>query len=419
MKHRYSDDPTPAQQPLKKGWRKFVQLAVVALLSLVLIAGGTVGVLASNVLGKIDRTDISGNPSANFESTIGLVDDDEWIHQMLTELSEPSEPESAAPPSSAAPSAAEPSSAAPSSAPQVTSVPAASKSTASKATQAKDAVNSKITTAKTGYAKTHDLPLLSDPNVKNYLLIGADLAGIGDSTMIVSLNQSTGKIHLTSLMRAMYVNIPGRGWFLFNHAMAWGGPKLVIRTIEDNFRVKIDDYIVVNFNSFPRVIDAVGGVDLTLSKKEAAYMTEYGYPCQAGSVHMGGEMALIFARCRYTDSDFHRTNRQRNIIQSVMRKAMAMNPAELYTLAGELAGMVNTSMSNADILAMAAQVPNFVQYKIDQKMLPVENDTTGGRAAGFTGRIYIQYSKGSALRVEAYAVNYEKNVDALRKFILS
>ena len=91
MKHRYSDDPTPAQQPLKKGWRKFVQLAVVALLSLVLIAGGTVGVLASNVLGKIDRTDISGNPSANFESTIGLVDDDEWIHQMLTELSEPSE----------------------------------------------------------------------------------------------------------------------------------------------------------------------------------------------------------------------------------------------------------------------------------------------------------------------------------------
>lgn len=410
--HRYaaSEEKKPNESvPKKNVWKKYVQLIAVSIISLALIGTGTVGLMVSSVLGRINREEITGNPNATFESTLSLLEDEDWIRQMLSSL----EPETSAETTSVLSSEII-SSAAVSSAVHSDS---AQEATAKAAAEAQKAIDNKIAAAKAGYAKTHELPLLTDPNIQNYLLVGTDASGIGDSTIIVSLNRNTGKIHLTSLMRAMYVNIPGRGWFMFNHAYAWGGPKLTIQTIEDNFRIPIDDYIIVNFNSFPRVIDAVGGVDLMLSAREANYMTQYGYPFSAGPVHMNGDAALVYCRMRYTDSDFNRTNRQRNVIQSTIQKAMQMSPAEIYTLAGELAGMVNTSLSVNEILGLAAQVPGFAGYAIDQKMLPIENDTTGGRAATFAGKIYIPYSAGSSLRVEAYALDYEKNVDAIRKFI--
>ena len=101
-----------------------------------------------------------------------------------------------------------------------------------------------------GYNEAQQIGVLNDADVQNILLIGTDRGGIGDTTMIVSINHRTKKIHLTSLMRAMYVKIPDHQWFMFNHAYAWGGPKLVLRTIEDNFRVHVDDYVVVNFSNF-------------------------------------------------------------------------------------------------------------------------------------------------------------------------
>ena len=80
--------------------------------------------------------------------------------------------------------------------------------------------------------------------------------------------------------------------------------------------------------------------------------------------------------------------------------------------------MINTSLSDGEILSLAAGAPSLVQYPISQKMIPVENDTTGGAAATYYGRMFVRYPNAS-FNVEVYQVNFKKNVQALQEFILS
>lgn len=275
-----------------------------------------------------------------------------------------------------------------------------------------------------GYNEAQQIGVLNDPEIQNILLIGTDRGGIGDTSIIVSINHRTKKIHLTSLMRAMYVKIPDHQWFMFNHAYAWGGPRLVLQTIENNFRVHVDDYVVVNFNNFPKVVDLLGGLDLTLTAAEAAYLTNDG-ECpgsfQAGSAHLNGKQVLSYVRMRKSsgnDSDFNRTNRQRNVIQAMIGKATSMGLGQLNQLAVNLMPMINTSLSDGEILSLAAGAPSMINYPISQKMLPVENDTTGGAATTYYGRMFVRYPNTN-LNVEVYQVDFVKNVQALQEFLRS
>ncbi|MDD6174421.1 MAG: LCP family protein [Firmicutes bacterium] len=275
-----------------------------------------------------------------------------------------------------------------------------------------------------GYNEAQQIGALNDPEIQNILLIGTDRGGIGDTSIIVSINHRTKKIHLTSLMRAMYVKIPDHQWFMFNHAYAWGGPRLVLQTIENNFRVHVDDYVVVNFNNFPKVVDLLGGLDLTLTAAEAAYLTndsECPGSFQAGSAHLNGKQVLSYVRMRKSsnnDSDFNRTNRQRNVIQAMIGKATSMGLGQLNQLAVNLMPMINTSLSDGEILSLAAGAPSMINYPISQKMLPVENDTTGGAATTYYGRMFVRYPN-TDLNVEVYQVDFVKNVQALQEFLRS
>lgn len=394
-------DVTEVPKKKRQRTKQTMQLTVVAALSVLFILGGCVGLLLNGVLGRIDRTEITGNPSADLQSHVSALEEEDWINEMLKgEEGNTSEPTASGGAGNANSNA------------QVSSGESAYE-------KAQKLIEAKIAESKAQHQAVQGLEPLSGNGIQNILLIGADNSGIGDTNILVTINRNTGKIHLTSFMRAMYVNIPGRTWHMLNHAYAWGGPKLTMQTIEDNFRVKVDDYAVVSFSNFTQVINAVGGVDITLTAAEAEYLTNEGYPCEAGTQRLNGSYALAYCRIRYIDSDFKRTNRQRDVIEAVLRSAMQMNPADMYALAGELAGMVNTSLTTAEILQLATEAPKLLGYKIDQKMLPVENDTSNGQAGNFSGRIFVPYAPGSTNRIEVYAVNYDKNVAALRDYLQS
>ena len=87
--------------------------------------------------------------------------------------------------------------------------------------------------------------------------------------ILLSINSKTDEIFLTSLMRDSYVDISGYGWNKLNAAYSFGGPELLIDTIQRNFDVKVTDYIAVNFNAFAAVVDAVDGVEINVSDSEA------------------------------------------------------------------------------------------------------------------------------------------------------
>lgn len=253
--------------------------------------------------------------------------------------------------------------------------------------------------------------------VDNVLLIGADRRSVNengrsDSMIIVSLNHNTGKIHLTSLMRAMYVCIPrsdGQVWSMLNAAYSWGGPNLLIDTIELNFRIKIDHYVVVDFAAFTTAVDLLGGVELELTDDEAWYISSVAkLPTPAGKSVLDGKRALVFSRIRLIDNDFMRTARQRKVINELLKKAKTMDLATMLALADEILPMVSTNLTNSEILMYITRTIPMLKNEITQRMLPIENEA----GQSYYGRIYV----GGR---EMYRVDFAKNILALHEFINS
>ena len=126
-------------------------------------------------------------------------------------------------------------------------------------------------------------PMWED-GVVNILLIGsdsrtADADGLSDAMILLSVSSKTNKIYMTSLLRDMYVEIPGHDGNRLNAAYSYGGPELLMETVEENLDITVNRYAVVNFEAFAGLVDAVGGVDLELTSAEIelvnGYLNEY------------------------------------------------------------------------------------------------------------------------------------------------
>ena len=261
--------------------------------------------------------------------------------------------------------------------------------------------------AKNEQGEVEVIDLRNDPDVYNILLIGSDrrgteLNGRSDSMIIFSINKRTKKIHLVSLMRALYVNIPGREFGMLNASFSYGGSKLLRQTIEDNLRVRIDDYIMIDFSGFQAAIDKVGGIDISLTQKEVDFIKKYyGTELQAGENHLDGRLALAYSRIRYIDSDYARTGRQRKVIELLLRKAMNSSIGEIDGLAREILPLVKTNLSGNELISLAISVIDYRNYEIKQLMLPVE---------GSFKTIYVR-------KMEMVQFDFNKNITALHSFI--
>ncbi len=193
-------------------------------------------------------------------------------------------------------------------------------------------------------------------DVVNILLIGQDrregeTRARSDSMILVTFNRTTGSIILTSFLRDLYVQIPGYDSNRLNAAYAFGGMELLDETLEENFGVEIDANIEVDFSGFSDIIDAMGGVDITLSPSEADYLN-----LSEGENHMDGQEALAYSRIRYLDSDFGRTGRQRKVLNALFRQIQQMSLTECLSTANELFPLLTTDMSNLKILTLAAEL---------------------------------------------------------------
>ena len=167
------------------------------------------------------------------------------------------------------------------------------------------------------------------PKTINILLIGQDSRSrtgrsLSDAMILVTINKQTKTITLTSLMRDLYVQIPGYYNNRLNYTYGWGGFDLLDRTLENNFGVRVDGNLEVNFYRFAQLIDILGGVDLELRNDEAAWINrDTGYEGLVGGLqHLNGEQALGYSRIRSLDgdADFSRTARQRKVLTALFNK---------------------------------------------------------------------------------------------------
>ncbi len=241
----------------------------------------------------------------------------------------------------------------------------------------------------------HDNPhissieLMSDKKVRNILLIGVDKADGGvsrsDTNMLVSIDKNNKKIKLISFMRDYWVEIPDNGSGKLNAACAYGGPELTVYTIEKNFGVKIDGFAMVDFDIFISIIDALGGIEVEVTEKEAQFMRNQvtWTDVQAGeNVLLNGKEALLYCRIRKLDSDFMRTERQRKMITALIKKMTSAEGLKLLTAFDDVLPQITTNMPSLDLTMTAFGSIPCIGYEIEQMQVPFEGTWDYGTIDG-------------------------------------
>ena len=223
--------------------------------------------------------------------------------------------------------------------------------------------------------------LKSDFFVENILFIGVDSRGEensrSDTMMLVSIDKKHKKLKVTSFLRDTYVTVPGHGDMKLNSACFYGGPKLVMDTIEYNFGIDIDRYMLVDFEAFIGLVDALGGTDVDVTAAEARYMRdEVKVPwVKEGQNHFNGFVTLWYCRIRYLDSDFNRTERQRKVISSILDSANKQNPFKLVKTVKEALPFIQTDMTPLELTLLAEGTGLFyMRYDFVQQQVPYSGE---------------------------------------------
>lgn len=286
--------------------------------------------------------------------------------------------------------------------------------------------------------------LLSSDNVLNILLFGQDTPassenhGRSDTTILLSIDNVNKKLKLTSFQRDTYVSIPGYNDNKINAAFTLGGEKLSIDTIEANFGVKVDKYATVDFSSFRKVIEAIGGVDIELNLEEIEYINaqidvnhqtdrtsflQYDPTKEKQMMHLDGYQALWYARDRgeenlggnpnysFSGDDWDRTSRQRNLIETIIKNLREdVSLTELVSLANKVGPLITTNLKKGDITFLVSNMLTYMGYDMEQLSLP----TTGNWRYGRTddGQSVIVIDDWDAVRRDVATFIYEDSVTA-------
>ncbi len=222
--------------------------------------------------------------------------------------------------------------------------------------------------------------LYNNPLVTNILLVGidgtSDESTRSDSMILLSLDYVHAKIKMTSFLRDSWVPIPGKdNYHKLNASFAYGGVQLLSDTLEYNFRTDIDHYIKVDFEMFTRIIDELGGIDIEITDTEASFINKTTrYTVTSGkSVHIDGNVALVYSRIRKLDSDYMRTYRQRKVITAIIDKIRHTGLTELFNMVRDVLPLLETDLSPFEISALFFK-GGFAAlfFKIQQIRIPTE-----------------------------------------------
>ncbi len=281
----------------------------------------------------------------------------------------------------------------------------------------------------------------SEDYVTTYLIFGLEQingAANTDAIMLVSINTRDNTIKMTSLLRDTYVDIPGWDKNKLNSAYAKGahgaetgaeararGAALLTKTIEQTYDVKISGYASVNFNSFEKIVDRLGGLDIELGEKEAKYLNTTNYisnpeyrNVSAGWNHLNGNQVMGYVRVRKeetlggSNNDYGRTVRQRRVISAIISKYKSTKLTDLFSLTKDLLGYVNTNLTEKQIQDALTMIVNNGIYTTKSFRVPYgETFSDSGEAGIFNGTKYVTWT------LVMSEEQLQDNIKALHQFI--
>ena len=263
-------------------------------------------------------------------------------------------------------------------------------------------------------------PVTGLSGVYSLLLIGVDtdragVTGRSDTMVLAVFNTRQQTLKLVSFMRDMYVRIPGKGHSRLNAAYVYGGPDLLVKTINENFSVSIDGYLAVDFGLMAQLVDAIGGIDMVVLPEELKplngilqyYHFQRGMPEDAGLlqesglVHLTGEQAMSYARIRKIDSDFVRVERQQKVLAVIYQKLLTLDPSVLHDCVKRFAMEVKTNVTLSEALDLSLKVLSVKQYEVGTLRIPIDKGSK------------------STIKNNAYILipNLKKNIQAINLFL--
>ena len=281
-------------------------------------------------------------------------------------------------------------------------------------------------------------------HVINILLIGVDgrtdkiETGTqhGDVQIIVSINKQDGSIKLTSVLRDLYVTIPGyKSKNRINVAFSRGGGELAMRTMNRLLELNIEHYVVINFYGLASIIDSLGGLDIELTKQEAKAINDYinknlkkggydnqekGYDRQPlervnGVQHLDGIQAVMYARLRSIDNDFERSARQRHLMELLLKKVVAdgLDMNKLLGLLETCLPYAETNLSAWNMVDLAIGVLGPVMERLksgesllEQNRIPMDETWK-----------YYTTEGGASVVVFRTSKRTQENIEGIHEFI--
>lgn len=238
-------------------------------------------------------------------------------------------------------------------------------------------------------------PAKEDQDLVTIALLGTDFSqnelygnhyGAADSTMILGIDKKNNRVKLFSLMRDMYLDLPdGSGKQNLNYTMAYGGPELILKTINTNFNLTVDKFISVSLHTLPTIIDKLGGVELTITNEELNYINSYianidkengtttDKITSAGTYNLNGTQAAAYCRIRYTEgSDYKRSERQRDVLEALFNKFKDSSIPELVSIMDDILPLVTTNLTNSEVISIASTVLGMGIPEIEQSRFPLD-----------------------------------------------
>ena len=259
--------------------------------------------------------------------------------------------------------------------------------------------------------------------VDNILLIGRDSINRNgparsDSMIILTIDNLNKQLKLTSLARDTLVKIPNKGYEKLNHAYAYGKEDLLLKTINENFDLNINNYAVVDFKSFAEIVDILGGVEVNINEKEIEHLNKFIKVCydlnnenkgsaeyinKLGINNLNGYQALAYARIRKIDTIYKRDARQREILTNLAHKMSNTSITNYVSIIKTVLNYVDVNISFDKMMKLAFSAHEMASYDIKQMEFPLEDYREEGRING-DGQYVVKW-------------NVDKNIEVLHNFI--
>lgn len=218
-----------------------------------------------------------------------------------------------------------------------------------------------------------------EKNIENILLLGVDKQeNVSDTIIVASLRRDIKSVKFISIMRDTYV-YQGEGKAnKINYAYNYGGVEGSVATVNQVFNLDISKYVKVSFEELVKIVDYIGGVEVDINNDEKNIINKI---CninidKAGKVNLNGEQSLAYSRIRFIDSDYKRTERQRNLMISILIKAKNLSALDYPKIILELASCTETNLTTFEIMSLSTIITDMDLNNIGRFRIPVDGTTS-------------------------------------------